>query len=120
MIVTVVATGFDASYFGERNDENAKSDSGVLAGTTTTTPSSAMSDIDMSLDETKEDEHSFTDDSHVPNMWTIDDKDDDESKDTKNSDVFVGDVTDDELEKPSFLRRITRRNKDDDSTENKE
>jgi len=128
MIVTVVATGFDASYFGERSaaprslstDEPAS----VAESPMTTTPGSAMTDIDMSLDDKEEDEHGFTSDKPVPNMWTIDDKEEDEDKDkkedSKDNNIFVGHDMDDELEKPSFLRRITRRSKDDDTSENKE
>ena len=132
MIVTVVATGFDASYFAERAAATTSSAAATLpprdeepALTTAQQPASApsskeMSDIDMNLDDAKGDAHDFSkEDSHIPNMWTIDDKSDEEDESKKSNGVFVGDL-DDELEKPSFLRRITRRSKDDPKPEDKE
>jgi cell division protein FtsZ len=128
MIVTVVATGFDASYFAERaaatgpaastepprNEEPALTSSTQPTGAPT---SREMSDIDMSLDDSKTNPHDFgSDDSHIPNMWTIDDKSDEEDDSKKSSGVYVGDL-DEELEKPSFLRRITRRSKDENKSD---
>lgn len=126
MIVTVVATGFDASYFGDRSSapglSATESPASVISSPATTTPSSAMTDIDMSLDDKEDNESSFTNDNPVPNMWTIEDKEEDKKQDLDqpNNNIFVGHDMDDELEKPSFLRRITRRSKDDDATDDKE
>lgn len=126
IIITVVATGFDASYFSERSVPTTT----VTADSSETTSTSApdtqspadISSIDLSLDDKKTD--SFTDDTNVPNMWTIEDADGapkhdaDEKADEPNN-VFVG-HDDDELEKPSFLRRLTRRSKDEEKPDSKE
>jgi hypothetical protein len=124
VIVTVVATGFDASYFAGRTQAGTiEEPAGVHESAAAPVPiTSDMSGIDLSLNDTQHTDisSSFTDDDHTPNMWTIEDTektdtDTDASKkeEKKPSDVFVGDHgMDDELEKPSFLRRLTRRNKD--------
>lgn len=136
IIVTVVATGFDASYFAGRSQTSVEEPAGVPNGSALSSAApvaSDMSDIDLSLNDPQPTvTGSFTDeDNHTPNMWTIDDADSDdksdehESKDNEETkpanDVFVGSHDmGDELEKPSFLRRLTRRNKDAEKTEDKE
>ena len=84
----------------------------------------SVADIDMNLDDSGAAESSFTDDNHTPNMWTIDETPDEKSKkdseEDKHGDIFVGHNLEDELEKPSFLRRLTRRGKDADKEEDKE
>jgi len=139
VIVTVVATGFDASYFAGRTQTSIAADEATERPVEAPAPIAAdMSDIDLSLNDTPQHTDmsgSFTDDTdNVPNMWTIDDADSDEkaeghnqeavkdrSEDEKQRDVVVGNHEfDDELEKPSFLRRLTRRNKDSEKSEDKE
>ena len=129
VIITVVATGFDASYFANRH---APLSAGVAAadpGASTATPisktdDSDMSTIDTSLEDQEEDSSDFGSD-NVPNIWTIDEHDDDLDDEaekergglqddkprvvTSNDD---DDDDDDELEKPSFLRRLAKRYKD--------
>lgn len=125
LIITVVATGFDASYFAER---------GVAAATATpaVTPAAnepaddqtqaarptepEMSSIDMTLDDNPATD--FKSDAAMPNIWTIDDhpqkdSDDDHSvRDEPKHDVVLSADVDEELEKPSFLRRLAKRVKD--------
>lgn len=138
VIVTVVATGFDASYFAGRTQTGSTSDEGAERTIESPAPVAAdMSDIDLSLNDSDTQQHtdmttSFTDDDNTPNMWTIEDtekKDKEEtSKDSagedeekQQRDFFVSNhEADDELDKPSFLRRLTRRNKDAEKTEEKE
>lgn len=151
IIVTVVATGFDASYFAPARVEsdsfvNAASVASAYPAEATepAVPSSAesnntdMSDIDLSLDEQKLEDNagSFDDDTPTPNIWTIDDKQEEDqaavqpqqqeqssySNDRQQHDVVVGrhDEIEDELEKPSFLRRLTRRNREANHSEDKE
>lgn len=134
IIVTVVATGFDASYFSARSASTAPAESSRVESDNTDTeaeratfaapvPTSAdMNDIDLSLDEPKPEDTagSFTDDTPTPNIWSIDE----DTKDTTYNDrpeVVIGghEDHDDELEKPSFLRRLTRRNKDDENSSDK-
>lgn len=153
VIITVVATGFDASYFAsQRNDAPtvAASDS----STTSDAPSEdkSLSGINMNLD----DDHAASDFSRettMPNIWTLDDHDSpsNDSSDSasssgndssrgsgvstespasnyssrsssksENDSSFSGGILpadlEDDLEKPSFLRRLSRRHKDDDNT----
>lgn len=124
LIITVVATGFDASYFAERGATaslNApatatpvdveESDSVVARPT-----EPEMSSIDMNLD----DQNSVTDfksDAGMPNIWAIDDEDTTSASVQDNTppkhDVVLSSDVEEELEKPSFLRRLAKRvNKD--------
>jgi cell division protein FtsZ len=139
MIVTVVATGFDASYFsklegGATNKSNKLSESTNSLthsglGLSDSQEEKAIADIDMSLDDPQEAVKNFTSDSNIPNIWSIDD--DDEDKDDKNDDKeddddsnkksddsgIVTTSLEEDLEKPSFLRRLAKRRKDDDSSD---
>ena len=115
VIITVVATGFDASYFTRS--------AGGVASTVPATPTvhtkadEDMSKIDMTLDEHAEAMGDFRSD-NVPNIWTLEDKDSEDQDDTKDDEdqdaehKVDGKTTDAELEKPSFLRRLTKRYKD--------
>jgi len=121
----VVATGFDASYFAQRQalaDDEAVSEEEpakpVVMSDEPKTDEKVMSGIDMTLDD-NDDEHGFKSDAPMPNIWSITDDDDaDDDKDEKDDDStvskpVVADHTEDELEKPSFLRRLAKRNKND-------
>lgn len=139
VIITVVATGFDAAYYGKRDESGAvvtsspvaeRSDLDVSTPKTAKQEEKTLSEIDMNLDEDKPAEHEdFTSDKPIPNIWSLpdddddgsakkdesdsDDKKDDDTKSTENS--VVSSDLEDELEKPSFLRRLSsRRKKDDD------
>lgn len=115
VIITVVATGFDASYYSER--------SAPVEAAPTPAPAvdeAPISDINMDLDE-KADHSDFSKESSMPNIWTIDDKDhriEDETDkhEAKQDDdhhrsepTIVSSGLDDDLEKPSFLRRLAKR-----------
>jgi len=122
VIITVVATGFDASYFADRTQHadvsvSASADSGsVIADDTAQQPvratESEMSGIDMALDD-QSGADDFKSDNGVPNIWAIDDTDDDAKDEPKRDVVLSRDVEDEELEKPSFLRRLAKRYKED-------
>jgi len=145
IIITVVATGFDASYFANRAaDTNQASSAAVgqgvsgLAGSQlsqglsplvppaqTSTASTAASDermmanIDMDLDvEKPDDKTSFGNESPMPNIWSLDNRREDEpapepdnQSETPPAPVVQGGsiMDDEELERPSFLRRIKLR-----------
>jgi len=127
LIITVVATGFDASYFAERTQSTATdTDAPTLSQSATddaVTPVARptepeMSSIDMTLDE-QTPATDFKSDSPMPNIWTIDDDHHDDMStehDAPHHDVVLSqDVDKDmakELEKPSFLRRLAKRVKD--------
>lgn len=138
IIITVVATGFDAAYYAKR--VAGISDAEALPGEVDVPEAPAvppmganeevvMSGMDMSLDEVHDD---FTSDAPMPNIWTIDDAEDlkrdnnppygGASSDNANSptpQVFTSDH-EDELERPSFLRRLRRRgSKPEDESEDK-
>jgi cell division protein FtsZ len=124
LIITVVATGFDASYFSKRV-LNGASEATARIDEPASKPASksddaVMSDIDVSLDEQDEAEADFHSES-LENMWTINnasDNDDDDHKDDdakpKTDDGESENLEETELEKPSFLRRLKRQRSDDD------
>jgi cell division protein FtsZ len=137
LIITVVATGFDASYFANRGGMSDV-DSSLSPAPVTSIASSGiksndddMAKIDTSLDETHDAAADFKSDS-MPNIWTLDDNDttpagtqeitsdpsprtpisSHQDDDDDNTATDHGSSRDDELEKPSFLRRLTKRHKD--------
>ncbi len=122
IIITVVATGFDASYFAKRQtpapvEEVKAEDDKEDDYSYNEVKSDAMSDMDMDL-EVKADEDSIGDeqgelhnDQPIPNIWSLDHED--LSHDTGTTAV-VSSMSDEEseLEKPSFLRRFKKRGHD--------
>lgn len=129
IIITVVATGFDASYFSNRtvttkasdddDDEATDSDAPQRRASSSKNDESVMSDIDMNLDTENPDSTSFHSDQSVPNIWAID-HDEDAADDDKKSDLgadggggmVIGTPEEDELAEPSFLRRLKKRRHD--------
>lgn len=129
VIITVVATGFDAAYFAERTKESAGGHQSLDSSNDSVQEDTVMKDIDMDLD-TKNTDNDFAEDKPMPNIWSLDhqndesnasdDKDEDNklpSSDKGNSKESSFDNSgveeDDELEKPSFLRRLKNRKKND-------
>lgn len=138
VIITVVATGFDAAYFAKKQQAETGLED-VSAPTTSITTSANepdMSNLDLNIDE----EHvsaatDFKSPDTMPNIWTLDHPAENESHEAGTHEQKSGSKTDDddgqphypfvmgqgndedELEKPSFLRRLTKRRKDD-SAEN--
>lgn len=126
VIITVVATGFDASYFSNRAADNKQA--------ATVTPSAGpaeekmMKDIDMDLHDEDEEEEFHTD-KPMPNIWALDNEHPDEKEEKKDAaqesaveaapddmpteseaTFFGSDSSDEEeFEKPSFLRRLKNR-----------
>lgn len=112
VIVTVVATGFDDTYFATRDAKAAdllrKTKAPALASDHQV-DDETMADIDMDLKDETDETHDFHKDDDAPNIWTLHDE--------ENQAANV--EPDDELDKPSFLRRFTSRRgtpKDDDDT----
>lgn len=113
LIITVVATGFDAAYFTNRAAGNA------AASTMSAPPKTddnVMGGIDMDLDEQSEAAQAFQDEKQpMPNIWALDHDEQKEEKSHESksksspSQSFVGTADEDELEKPSFLRRLKKR-----------
>ncbi len=109
VIITVVATGFDDVYYTNRE----KVGNANAAPHEPVTPNDKeMSAIDMDLNDHHEDGKDMTSDTPMPNIWAIDDedhaKDDSEAPSVQNPSEHT-DMSEDELEKPSFLRRLTKR-----------
>ncbi len=132
IIITVVATGFDAAYFATRDVNNASAD--VPSPTPMNdTNDNDFSGIDTTLDRPTEASQVF-DEKPMPNIWNMDNDELDamtpanEQSATPDttSQTFVGSTTEeDELQKPSFLRRLKNRRqgseaKSDDSPEDKQ
>lgn len=124
LIITVVATGFDATYFSKRTNPSV----GLTADdddTTTSEPTIApavedeadVSNLNMDLEQSKADESSFSSEPAIPNIWSIDHGHDDDAN--RGNPLIDSQDEDSELEKPSFLRRLKKRRaeKDSDSTE---
>ena len=109
LIITVVATGFDAAYFANRSA--APTDLSSSASTPSVpkpTDDSVIQDIDMQLDGQDKAAKEFQNEKPMPNIWTLDQEEDkDEPQtDTKPTQAFVGgSAEEDELEKPAFLRQ---------------
>lgn len=152
LIVTVVATGFDAAYFANRqlSDDSSSATSSILqpapvssaiasddaqdtAGDSAASASSinddVMDDIDMDLDKERGDASSFaaaSDSKPLPNIWSLDHAD--ENTDQPSTSATTGrkdasqdsSSTEDELDKPSFLRRLTKHRKSSPKSEAKD
>jgi cell division protein FtsZ len=137
IIITVVATGFDAAYFSKRQpnallDEVQQTDSVAPSSVSPRADDTVLSDIDTDLDEDKVAEMAtdFKSSQPMPNIWAAEEDEDvsastatnhdepstepDEDEETfKRNQAFVsGASEDDHLDKPSFLRRLTARHKD--------
>ncbi len=144
VIITVVATGFDESYYAKRD-----ADTGIVSSASKPAPvvtnsgskdEEALAGVDMTLDDSVDAATDFSNDTPMPNIWTLDDKSDigsDTNTDQPKSDhneednshspsvfkrdnddepdarIISGDEVEDDLEKPSFLRRLAKRHKDD-------
>ncbi|MCA9344441.1 cell division protein FtsZ [Candidatus Saccharibacteria bacterium] len=113
LIITVVATGFDETYF-QKQTPNQKQAELQEPSPASVTSDEDVKDLNMDLDkEDPEDEaRSFSHEPNVPNIWSIDHKEDD-NNDGNNADNDHEE--DSEIEKPSFLRRLKNRKKQSDS-----
>lgn len=123
VIITVVATGFDSSYYTERGMAPTAV---PTAAPTTSEENTTISGLDMSLDDSGA-ASDFASDTPMPNIWSIDDTDTEaKDNDRKDDDSFkpeasapvVSSHLDDDLEKPSFLRRLAKRRAAGDDKDN--
>lgn len=114
VIITVVATGFDASYYAERTAPAEE-----VSAPAPAVDESAISEVNMDLDEA--DHSDFSKETPMPNIWTIDEDNHEhdhegvEASQKGTDDILKDEPTvmssslDDDLEKPSFLRRLAKR-----------
>ena len=140
IIITVVATGFEASYFANRKAHqavvlaSADQPVGLSADEPVTaleqTPQAAqsdkvteadMADINMDIQDEHETSHTdFSSDVPSPNIWTEDEISErhEPTAEPEQTGPVVSNHEEDELEKPSFLRRLKlRRQKNDETSE---
>jgi cell division protein FtsZ len=108
IIVTVVATGFDESYFASRDTKAAE----LIRRARTEEPAAvgkideeSMAGIDMELKDEPLPAEDFHSD-ETPNIWALPDE--------ENISSEAATTDEDELEKPSFLRRLTGRRRHED------
>jgi len=97
IIVTVVATGFDESYYASRDTKAAKliRQAQHESPTDNKIDDAAMKDLDMELKDGVTPAEDFHSDD-TPNIWALPDE--------ENS--AAEQASEEELEKPSFLRRL--------------
>lgn len=122
LIITVVATGFDATYFASRTQVPATAaqttstsqDSSDTTGVSSVTASSEedadVSDINMNIDTSASGDKEMGDlhsEPAIPNIWALDH--DSDANDTPDQSGRLSQSEEDELEKPSFLRRLKKR-----------
>jgi len=143
IIITVVATGFDAAYFAKQQHgttglEGVSEPTASLA----TPPASAsgvgddkseqedvMKGLDMDLENKSSAAEDFTSKEPMPNIWSLSNDEEEATlqeppASPQASDVVspsssspaFGPTDDDELEKPSFLRRLAKRKRNDDES----
>ena len=121
IIITVVATGFDAAYFANRQLtpalEPVSADHATEPSSVTAPTDTDMADMDMELKDHVVAATDFTSEEHMPNIWSIGEHEDDAVP--VEHEPVVSHTEEDELERPSFLRRLTKRNasKEDSSEE---
>jgi cell division protein FtsZ len=139
LIITVVATGFDASYFAQRPKEGslAEKKANSLLASEDDNDESTMHGIDTTLED-DDGLSDFVSETPMPNIWTIEDEENNDSKpigqhdedkemseeprhdDDQDALGIVSSKLDDDLEKPSFLRRLAKRhNKETDEEDKK-
>ena len=122
IIITVVATGFDDAYYSNRNKKTDLEQSFNPSFDVQGKDDEVVKDINMDLQESNENESDFHTDKPMPNIWALDHDNDDsvaatdnssaDSNDDDNKATSTPDLGEEELEKPSFLRRLKKqRNK---------
>jgi cell division protein FtsZ len=109
LIVTVVATGFDATYFAKRKSQPEQNDE---AASQPKQDDTDVTDLNMELDtstQVDEQSHDFHSEPTIPNIWSLDHDADNE---TETPNTYEQNAEEEELEKPSFLRRLKKRRSD--------
>ena len=122
IIITVVATGFDASYFTKRAPVAPETEEAPAPERVTPpvlNPSDQeMEDIDMDLKEHVEAAATdFHSNEPMPNIWSISEDEEAAEDVEKSAEPTVSSHEEDELERPSFLRRLTKRNRKEERPE---
>ena len=117
VIITVVATGFDSSYFTNRSADKSK----ATKSSSATPKDEEISSINMDLDSSQSSQDGsddFHSDTPMPNIWTLDSDDSSHEEPTpEKQENTQEDNSEEELEKPSFLRRFRKKNSSKDDTD---
>ena len=117
IIITVVATGFDASYFaGRQHVARATAEEPAADTGETDVKDEAIAGLDMDLGPDQDDVTGATDfhsEPNTPNIWTLDNNHTDSGDDSSEEPEVS--ATESELDKPSFLRRRFKKDKGDKS-----
>src|SRR3989344_1907244 len=113
IIVTVVATGFDESYYANRSPANAellrRAAEEEAVSTTAVVDEASMKDLDMKIpggSEADSGVHEFHDE-EGPSIWAIGDDEQGVSEESRGE-------SKEDIDQPSFLRRALRRGKKSD------
>lgn len=126
IIITVVATGFDESYFANRrvaresvvHETNIQEEESISEPIESDAKNDDLKSIDMKLDQTHDSavgHEEFHSEHDVLNIWEADKSTEQDSPETDDSSKEDDKSEEDEIEKPSFLRRLAkRRNQDKD------
>jgi cell division protein FtsZ len=110
IIVTVIATGFEESYYASRNNKTAQLLRNASAQDSLPelkqVDEETMKNLDMDIKEPVEtNAHDFhSDDTPAVNIWNLNNHDDSSSSSDKDE-ASKDKVDEDEYDKPSFLRR---------------
>jgi cell division protein FtsZ len=121
IIVTVIATGFEESYYASRNAKNAELLKNAAAEESAPqfkqVDEETMKSLDMEIKEPVETgAHDFhSDDTPAVNIWTLSGGDDKKAADVDDSKLSDDE---DEFDKPSFLRRHLKIGRKNESKEN--
>ncbi|MDQ5885651.1 MAG: cell division protein FtsZ, partial [Patescibacteria group bacterium] len=97
LIVTVVATGFDATYFAKRKSQPEQNDE---AASQPKQDDTDVTDLNMELDtstQVDEQSHDFHSEPTIPNIWSLDHDADNE---TETPNTYEQNAEEEELEKP--------------------
>lgn len=116
IIITVVATGFDASYFAGR--AHVKTPEPINESAMPPADGAEDTDVhDLDIDLDKQKQHSngaeeFQSETPGASIWSLDHPNNEEQDDEKKDSTNQENAEDEELEKPSFLRRL-KKHRDD-------
>lgn len=110
IIITVVATGFDDAYYANRNTPARNLSTASVGGSSDDAKDDKeINNLDMDLHDNDAPAETLVDqEKPIPNIWTLDASSDDDHVGQPGQ-TIIGSAEDDELEKPSFLRRLGRR-----------
>lgn len=112
IIVTVVATGFDASYFAKRQQPALEDEprQAVQHASSLAAPNEEdMANLDVSLEDDSAHLVDLKSEEPMPNIWTLDDEPEHDSPAQGQTQSAASDDDDEnEIDKPSFLRRLQK------------